>query len=117
MDAPGRPTLLGRYIHNLTSILADNSSAFSPGRVNCSFAGMPSTGYTMLMQKSNGKYELVVWGEAFASKTSSTITINLSATHPVKVYDITQGPTPTRELGLVTSVQLPLTDHAMIVEF
>ena len=63
MDTPARPTLLGRYIHNLTSILADNSSAFSPGRVNCSLFGMPSTGYAMLMQKTNGKYELVIWGK------------------------------------------------------
>src|SRR5215469_373499 len=117
MDAPARPTLLGRYIHNLTSILADDSSAFSPGSVNCSFSGVPSTGYTMLMQKSNGKYELVIWGEAFASEMPSTITINLGATYPVKIYDVTQGPTPTREPGRVTSVQLPLTDHAMIVEF
>jgi hypothetical protein len=117
MDTPARPTLLGRYIHDLTSILADNSSAFSPGKVNCSFSGMPSTGYTMLMQKSNGKYELVIWGEAFSSKVPSTITINLGATYSVKVYDITQGPTPIREPGYVTSVQLQLTDHAMIVEF
>jgi hypothetical protein len=117
MDAPARPTLLGRYIHNLTSILADNSSAFSPGRVNCSLFGMSSTAYTMLMQKSNGKYELVIWEEAFASKMPSTITINLGATYPVKVYDITQASTPIREPGRVTSVQLQLTDHAMIVEF
>ena len=117
MDTPARPTLLGRYIHNLTSILADHSSAFSPDRVNCSVSGMPSTGYAMLMQKSNGKYELVVWGEAFASKRPSTIAINLGATHPVKVYDITQGPAPIREPGRVSSIQLPLTDHPMIVEF
>jgi hypothetical protein len=117
MDTPARPTLLGRYIHNLTSILADNSSSFSPGRVDCSFSGMPSTGYTMLMQKSNGKYELVIWGEAFASKMPSTVTINLGAPCPVKIYDITRDPTPIREPGRVTSVQLPLTDHAMIVEF
>jgi len=78
---------------------------------------MPSTGYTMLMQKSNGKYELVIWGEAFASKMPSTVTINLGAPCPVKIYDITRDPTPIREPGRVTSVQLPLTDHAMIVEF
>ncbi|MBV8223827.1 MAG: hypothetical protein JO232_01415 [Verrucomicrobia bacterium] len=117
MDTPGRPTMLGQYIHNLTSILADNSSAFSPGSVNCSFSGMPSTGYTMLMQKSNGKYELAVWGEAFASRTPSTITINLDATYPVKVYDVTEGPTPVRQLGRVSSVQVTLTDHVIIVEF
>ena len=117
MDKPTRPTLLGQYIHNLTSILADNSSAFSPGSVTCSISGMPSTGYAMLMQKSNGKYELVIWGEAFASKMPSALTINLGATYPVKLYDITQGPNPIRQPGRVSSVQLPLTDHAMIVEF
>jgi len=117
MDTPARPTLLGRYVHNLTSILADNSSAFTPGSVNYSVSGMPSTGYAMLMQKSNGKYDLAVWGEAFASHTPSTITINLGATYPVKVYDITQGPIPVREPARVSSVQLTLTDHAMIVEF
>lgn len=117
LNTPERPTLLGRYIHNLTSILADNSSAFTPGSVNYWFSGMPSTGYAMLTQKSNGKYELAVWGEAFASKTPSTITINLGGTYPVKVYDITEGQTPVREPGSVTSVQLTLTDHAMIVEF
>jgi len=69
------------------------------------------------MQKSNGKYELALWGEAFASRTPSTVTINLGATHQVKVYDITQGSAPVREPGRVTSVQLPLTDHVMIVEF
>jgi hypothetical protein len=78
---------------------------------------MPSTGYTMLTQKSIGKYELVIWGEAFASKMPSTITINFGASYPVKVYGITQALTPIREPGRVTSVQLQRTDHAMIVEF
>jgi hypothetical protein len=117
LNTPARPTLLGQYIHNLTSILADNSSTFTPGSVNYSIEGMPSTGYAMLMQKSNGKYELVIWGEAFASKTPSTITIKLGGTYPVEVYDITRGPTPVREPGRSTSVQLTLTDHAMVVEF
>jgi hypothetical protein len=117
LNPSGRPTLLGQYIHNLTSILADSSSAFTPGEVNYSFSGMPSTGYAILMQKSNGKYELVIWGEAFASKMTSSITVNLDRTYSVKIYDVTRGPTPIRELSRVASFQLVLTDHAMIVEF
>jgi hypothetical protein len=117
LNASGRPNLLGQYIHNLTSILADNSSTFTAGRVNYSFSGMPSTGYEILMQKSNGKYDLVIWGEAFASETPSMITVNLDRTYSVKVYDITRRPTPLRELGEVASVRLVLTDHAMVVEF
>jgi hypothetical protein len=84
LNASGDPTLLGRYIHNLTSILADNSSTFKPGSVNYSFSGMPSTGYALLMQKSNGKYDLAIWGEAFASKTSSKVRINLGGSYPVR---------------------------------
>jgi hypothetical protein len=117
LNVSRRPTLLGQYIHNLTSILADHSSSFKPNSVNYSLSGMPSTGYAMLMQKSNGKYELALWGEAFASRTSSKITVNLGEAHQVKVYDITQGTAPVRELGKVTSVQVSLADHAVIVEF
>jgi hypothetical protein len=117
LNGPERPVLAGRYVHNLTSILSDSSSAFEPGRVNYSISGMPSTGYAMLMQKTSGKYELAIWGEAFASKTQSAITVELGGTYPVKVYDITRGSTPVREPGSVTSVKLTLTDHAIIVEF
>jgi hypothetical protein len=117
LNSADRPTLLGRYIHNLTTILADTSSAFTPGSVNCSFSGMPATGYEMLMQKSDGKYELAIWGEAFSTERPTTITISLGGKYPVKVYDITRGSTPVRELGSVTSVQLTITDHVMIVEF
>jgi hypothetical protein len=117
LNVSRRPALLGQYIHNLTRILADHSSSFKPSSVNYSLSGMPSTGYSMLMQKSNGKYDLAIWGEAFASKTSSKITVNLGEAHQVKVYDITQGTAPIREPGNVTSVQVTLTDHAVIVEF
>jgi hypothetical protein len=117
LNRSGDPTLVGRYIHNLTSILADNSSTFTPRSVNYSFSGMPSTGYALLMQKSNGKYNLVIWGEAFASKTSSKVRINLGRPYPVSVYDITRGSSPIRELSNVTSVSVTLTDHAIIVEF
>jgi hypothetical protein len=58
-----------------------------------------------------------ILGGSICQQMPSTITINLGAAYPVKVYDITQGPTPNREPGRVTSVQLQLTDHAMIVEF
>jgi hypothetical protein len=117
LNPPARPTLLGRYIHNLTSILADNTSAFTPGRVNYSISGMPPTGYSLLMQKSNGKYELAIWGEAFATETSSTATVKLDRTGPIKVYDIALGPTPVREEANASTVQLKLSDHAFIVEF
>jgi hypothetical protein len=117
MDTPARPTLLGRYIRNLTQYPSGQFVSLLSKQGKLLVLRDAVDGYTMLMQKSNAKYELVIWGEAFASKMPSTITINLGATYPVKVYDIMQSPTPNREPGRVTSVQLQLTDHAMIVEF
>jgi hypothetical protein len=117
LDSPGHPTPLGRYVHNLTTILADHSSSFIPGAVNYTITGMPSTGYDLFMQKSNGKYDLVIWGEAFASKKSSTVIVNLSQAHGIKVYDITHGTTPIIEPGDVSTFALTILDHAQIVEF
>jgi hypothetical protein len=49
-------TPMGRYSHNLTAILSDRSSRFSPGTVNYSISNLPTTASSMLMEKSNGKY-------------------------------------------------------------
>jgi hypothetical protein len=111
-------TLLGQYVHNLTTILADNSSNFTVGTANPTISGMPSTGYDLLMQKSSGTYELAVWGEAFVSETPTNVTVELGASYPtVNVYDITVGTTPIQTFTNVSSVPLTLTDHAFIVEF
>lgn len=116
LNMDGTPTLLGTYIHNLTTILADASSAFTPTPIAVTVSGLPATGYSQLMQKSTGKYELVVWGEAFASETATPVTVGLPSSRPVNVYDITSGTAPTQTLT-TNSVPLSLTDHAMVVEF
>jgi hypothetical protein len=56
------PKLSVKYLHSLTTIVADNTSAFTPGRVNYIIPNEPATVHDMLMQKSNGTYELAVWG-------------------------------------------------------
>lgn len=117
LDAPGRPLPLGRYVHNLTRILADDSSSFKPRAVHYLITGMPSTGYALLMQKSSGKYDLVIWGEAFGSRKSSQITVNLGESYPVKIYDVTEGDEPVNKRGKVNAVQLTISDHAEIIEF
>ncbi len=114
----GNATALGLYIHNLTAILSDNSSAFSATPVALSLSGLPPTGYYQLMQKSSGVHELVLWGEAFASRTASTVTVTLPKTAAsIKVYDITSGTAPIQSLTNAASVRVTLTDHAVIVEF
>jgi hypothetical protein len=112
------PTAMGLYTHNLTTILADTPSAFTPTAISYTVTGMPSTGYRMLLQKSNGTYELALWGEAFAHKTSTPITVNLGSNYAtINVYDVTSGSAPVMTLRNVGTVPLTLTDHPLIVEF
>jgi hypothetical protein len=114
----GNATAPGLYIHNLTTILSDNNSSFTPTLVDFNVSNLPNTGYYQLMQKSNGTYELVIWGEAFASESSTCVGVSLSRSYAtINVYDITKGTSPIATFSNVSSVTLTLSDHALIVEF
>jgi hypothetical protein len=103
------------YLHNMTTILADKSSSLNPGKLNYAIPNQPITVHDLLMQKSNGMFELVVWGEQ--AKGSSDINVNFGAAHAsVKVYDPTVGSKPIQTLAHASSVPLTLSDHALIVE-
>src|SRR5262252_5415240 len=52
------PKLSGTYIHNMTTILHDTTSSFTPIALNYSIPGELATVHDLLMQKSNGTYEL-----------------------------------------------------------
>ena len=51
------------YLHNLTTILMDSGSLARPGQLNYSIRSQPATVHDMLLQKSNGTFELAVWSE------------------------------------------------------
>jgi hypothetical protein len=114
----GNANAPGFYVHNLTTILSDNGSAFTTVPINVTVSNLPGTGYYQLIQKSTGTYELVLWGEAFGSGTATQVTVTLPNAYPtVDVYDITSGTVPVTTLTNVSSASLNLTDHALIVEF
>jgi hypothetical protein len=103
------------YIHNLTTILADERRSEAPGSLNYSIANQPVTVHDLLLQKSDGTLELIVWGEQALG--SNAITVQLGATFAtVKVYDITVGTAPQQALTRVRSVPLTVSDHALIIE-
>jgi len=109
------PKLAATYIHNLTSILADNVHVATPEKLDYSIANAPSTVHDLLLQKSGGVFELVVWGEQVTG--ANNITVNFGSTHPnVTIYDTTVGTTPIQILNNVNSVPLTISDHALIIE-
>jgi hypothetical protein len=115
-DTGYKPKKSGTYLHNLTTILAAPSTK-RPAQPNYSIVSPPPTVHDLLMQKSNGSFDLAVWNEK-PSGGSDDVTLSFAAAHPtVDVYDPTTGASPTQSLINVTSVVLTLSDHPVIVEF
>jgi len=104
------------YLHNLTTILADDSSIRAPGTVNYSIPNQPATVHDLLLQKHDGTFELVAWDERFAGGADS-VNVNLrTPCSSVKIYDPTTGTSPIQTLNNVNSVALTLSNHPMIIE-
>lgn len=114
-DTSYSPKKSGTYLHDLTTILADVGSR-APGKLDYSIASQPATVHDLLLQRSDGTFELVVWDER-PGGGSDSVTVNLTTSRAmVRVYDPTTGTSPTQTLAGVTTVALTLGDHPVIVE-
>jgi hypothetical protein len=103
------------YLHNLTTILADSGSN-APGRLNYSITNPPPTVHDLLLQKNNGRFELVVWDERIAGR-SDKITVNLGAVFgTVKIFDPTVGVSAIQTLGNIGTAELSLSNHPVVIE-
>ncbi|MDI6451659.1 glycosyl hydrolase [Anaerobaca lacustris] len=110
------PKQAAHYLHNLTTILADSGSVSEPGQLDYSIPNQPATVHDLLLQKSDGTFALVLWGERFAGGADK-VTVNLGARcATVKVYDPTTDVSPTQSLSDVGSLSLTMTDHPVIIE-
>ncbi len=109
-----QPKKSATYLHNLTTILADDSVA-TPGKLAYTIQDPPQTVHDLLLQKSDGTFELIVWNEK-ASGTDDVV-VKLGGTHPtVRIYDPTTGTAPVQTLTNADSVSLTLSDHPIIME-
>jgi hypothetical protein len=109
------PRKAAMYLHNLTAILADRGSLREPGKLAYAIPREPTTVHDLVLQKSDGTFELVVWGERV--KGSDRVSIKLGSAHAtVKVHDPTVGPTAIQVFRDVDSVSLVLADHPLILE-
>jgi hypothetical protein len=103
------------YLHNLTTILADKSSTKKLRSLNYSIANQPNTVHDLLLQNSNGKFQLVVWGE----NASGGVSIDISFAKKIKalkVYDPTVGTSPMLIVKNASKINPTLSDHPMIIE-
>ena len=127
-NSDGTPKLAATAIHNLTTILADDGTGGKQptGSLTYSLDNLPATGESMVLGKSNGAYELVVWAEpriwddatdTEISNPAQTVTVHLdSVHHSVKVYDPMSGTTPIAVYTDVKDIQIPVSDHPVVIE-
>jgi hypothetical protein len=74
----------------------------------------PATVHDLLLQKSNGEFDLVIWDER--SSGGDTVTVTFPVAHDgIKLFDVTRGTSPIKVLNSTRSVVLSLTDHAVII--
>ncbi|HJU09738.1 MAG TPA: hypothetical protein VJ728_02615 [Candidatus Binataceae bacterium] len=113
------PKLVAGYIHNLTTIVADTSSSFTPSSLAYSISNAPVTTHDLLLQKANGTYELAVWNDQPTSENPNVaVVVNLpSVVSTINIYDVVSGTNPVSRLTNTNTVPLSLTDHAQIIEF
>lgn len=123
------PKMAGTAIHNLTTILSDTGSTaktFTPATIPYSISGLPSTGNSLLFQKSDGSYWLAIWAEPplwdsatesplTASPTSIAVSFGGGPSYTANVYDPLVGISPTTTVQSVTSINLSLVDHAIVI--
>jgi hypothetical protein len=124
---PSNPRTSAHYMHNFTSILADNQSIQSPGTLAYSITPLPATVHDLLLQKNDGKMMLVIWGEKYVyGSTADNVTVQFDKTYEtIKIYNPAQydpsqpekGTLPIRTESNVNSVVLPMLNHPFILEF
>jgi len=113
-------------IHNLTTILADHGDAAGAPLHDLAYtlSGLPAGARTLLVEKSGGTYELMVWAEPDiwdekqdrpVAVAAQTVTVSLDGTADLKVYDPLQSASALSS-GHGSSVSLALSDHVMVVE-
>ncbi|OLP57519.1 hypothetical protein BJF92_24230 [Rhizobium rhizosphaerae] len=124
----GTPKLAATALHNFTTILrfGDDGTAKAGTVFDYALSGAPDQTHSMVMQKSAGVYDIVVWRDTIVwdEKTKQDLTPRTANTSldlgkvqsVVYVYDPLKGTAPIATYHDVRSITLPLSDHALIVE-
>jgi hypothetical protein len=119
------PKVGATAIHNLTTILQSAGSGTASSALIYSVSGLPATGRTFLVG-SGTVFDIAVWIDATVyDPTTATdiaapaysVTVNLGATYTnIAVYDPMIGTTPIATYSNVSTLNISVTDHPLIVQ-
>jgi hypothetical protein len=126
VDEPGNQTMgffkpdytprkAAHYLHNLTTILADRGRRAKPDRLDYAIAKQPETVHDLLLQRSDGTFQLVVWGERLSG--SEAVTVRFAAPQArITVYNPIAGVEPVRTEARMRAVELTMSNHPWVLE-
>lgn len=123
------PKLAGTALHNLTALLADAPGApgnYATHALDYQLSGLPASGHSLLLEKASGTFDLLVWAEPdiwdevadqaiVVAATTTTVRFG-SGPVDVKVYDPLLSDQPIATYLQVTTLDLAITDHPLVVE-
>jgi hypothetical protein len=101
------------YLHNLTTILADRGAVVKKGELEFSIVDQPKTVHDLLLQRSDGTFQLIVWDERLSGQDQ--VKIQLGFDHAtVKIYDPTIGEEPVQVPTNVSTLDVVLSNHPLV---
>ncbi len=129
-DLTGAPKQAATAIHNLTTLLADTgatASTFTPHDMNYTASNLPVGGNSLMLEKSNGAHDVILWGEpdiwdevkhAPIAVAANPVTVSFGTEHhAVSVFDpLVSATKAIATYKDVTSLQVGVSDHPIILE-
>jgi hypothetical protein len=108
-----RPRKAAIYLHNLTTILADKDATSESAGLSYSIPVQPGTVHDLLLRKSDGTFQLIVWGERVSG--ADEIAVELERPAEVTIYDPTVGTEMIEKAGNTRLVKLHVADHPIVL--
>ena len=113
-DKDYRPRKAAHYLHNLTTLLDDDQPTKRLSSVAYTIENQSAEIHDLLLQKSDGSFALIVWGELYEGG-KQTVTVRLKRKYDISIFNPTEGTSPTCE-GRMDNFDLEMTTHPYIVE-
>lgn len=113
-DRDYKPRKAAVYLHNLTTILADRGTPAAAGSLSYAISDRPATVHDLLLQRSDGAFQLIVWDERLRGEDPVTIRFG-AAVAEMSIYDPILGTEPVKTPTNVDSLELMLSDHPLIL--
>ena len=115
-DRDYKPRRAALYLHNFTTTLADRGTRPNPGALDYTIADVPATVHDLLLQCSDGTFQLIIWDERLIGEDHVTIRFG-AAPSLIKIYDPTLGTEPVKTLANVNLLELALSNYPLVLTF